>query len=156
MKKFIISFITLITFFSYVLSASATEDKGVIYPIKLNEIAPFEGLLLSPIAVASILSDKKFNEERCQLQVKQCEEKSKIDLETLSEQEKLKIEKREAEFLKEKTDSYTKIKILEDTIKQKDELIQKQQKSESNVAYYTAGGFITGILTVMAASKIFN
>lgn len=142
-----------IALFSLLAQTSiALADEPTIYPLKQGEISPFEGLLLTPSAAASIIADKRALQQTQRLLIQKCEEKSQIELARCSDEAKLTSEKNEAIFKKEKSDLVSTIDALRADIKKKDILLSKPD----NTGYYFVGGIALGISATLLTTYVIS
>lgn len=150
MKKL---FVTLLTLSFLSLSTIAGADEGVIKPMKLGELAPFEGLLLSPSAVAEIVSDKKLESERIAVAVDSERKKTESGCQLRLGEEKIRFD-REVAYLN------SDIKMKEARLTTLSEQLRISQEKEGMTPYYVGGGVLAGtlltILTTIAITHISN
>lgn len=151
MMKGFFAALTLLSFVTFSLTSNA--DEGLIKPIKLGEIAPFEGLLLSPSAVAEIVSDKKTEPGRILIAVESERKRSEADCQLRLGNDRLKHD--------------SQVTLLGAEIKMKDsrltalsEELKISQENEGRIPYYVGGGVLAGtlltILTTFAITHISN
>jgi hypothetical protein len=148
--KRIFLFITMFSFLTHTTSAQAEDS--TIYPLKKGESSPFEGLLLTPSAVASIIADRRASEQSQKILVQKCEEKSQLDLSRCEGEAKLASEKKSAIFEKEKSDLLSNVDALRADIKKKDILLSKPD----NTNYYFLGGIALGVSATLLTTYVIS
>jgi flagellar motility protein MotE (MotC chaperone) len=112
MYKLILTFFFLI---SLVTSTAFAEETATITPLKKGQVAPYDGNLLSPKAVATIIAqldaipskiqievDKTRSEEKAQCQFQLSEAKTNADLETKIKNAKIEQQIKSLEVLQER------------------------------------------------------
>ena len=114
-----------------------------ISPMKKGQKAPFTGVLLSPAAVAKVLTELKYLQEKIdievQREVKTCTAECTFKIETV----KIELET-DKKILQAKLEAEEKQnKILVDRVK-------KLEKNQPNVLLWSAGGAVVGVLTTIA------
>ena len=120
--------ILIITAFIW-LPVSAQE--GEYTNLKEGEIAPFEGILLSPQAMATIIAKKEF-----------CEKEAKLDVGLQCNLDKEQI-KKDKDLLKVERDTAIKEKNIVEEIKRLREIAEKSSRNLSPLFF--AGGALGGI-----------
>lgn len=140
-----------------VLLSNIIDSEGVITPLKKNQRAPYDGVLLSPVAVATIIT-----------QIKSFQDQAKLDLEFEKKQEQANCQYRIDELT---TTCNTDKKVLMaqlDQQKSQIDVLSKQLDSElknkPNVQLWTGigvgVGFVVGVglsaLTIYAIGQASN
>ena len=128
------------------LNANA-EDVGQFTFLGVNEPAPFEGLLLDPIATADVIVARSFSQETCDLRLTRALEKKEIDfqLERDNFQISYDVLRKEYDLVLEQKDS--EIEQLQDTLK---------KHSSRNKWWWFAGGVASGMVVTYGAYWMFN
>jgi hypothetical protein len=130
--------------------ATETDVGSAVSPMKKDDRAPYTGVLLSPRAIATILSQFRNQKDQTKIEVdhavsvERAQQEYKIsELKTTSESEKKILEAQLAARKKE-------IVVL-------DERLKKEESSRANVPLWTGigvgGGVVLTVLTVFAISS---
>ena len=132
MRKTIISLL-LITFFIFTnvarsLAEDPTDNKNSITDLKMGQLAPFAGTLISKDVAAKIFADLKTADEKCQIKVDKSTELLKIDLNN-----QIKILELQITLLKEKDKELFQIK---------DQRIKFLEENVIATPWYKSGEFL--------------
>ena len=125
------------------LKAQETELQGQVTSLKINQKAPYAGILLDPVAASKMIVDKKYL-------------RLEVELDLRKEFAKQLADKRLAfDLLKVEHDSLKK--IHQETIKLKDQQItsldaalKTEMGKSDNSQWWLAGGVVVGILLSIA------
>lgn len=125
------------------LKAQETELQGQVTSLKINQKAPYAGILLDPVAASKMIVDKKYL-------------RLEVELDLRKEFAKQLADKRLAfDLLKVEHDSLKK--IHQETIKLKDQQItsldaalKTEMGKSDNSQWWLAGGVVMGILLSIA------
>lgn len=163
MKRFIsVILLTSILFPRVVLAEdklpSEPPPPSFVLPIKIGQVVPFDGLLLSEGAAAEIIADKKLFPEKIIVEVSKArdQELAKCNLRISAEKsvcsEQLAIDSAK---LKEKD---SQIQSLNEKLDKQANTEKKFRELENSTKYYVVGAFAAGIVTTLltglAISKI--
>jgi hypothetical protein len=142
MIKKIISCFVVITILALPTSVYAEELQGTVTPLKINDPAPYAGILLDPIAASKMVIDKKYS-------------RIEIELELRKEFQKDLAEKRMAYDLL-KVDYTSLKKIHEEVLLLKEQqikdlnLILKEEMKDDHGQWWALGGVAIGIILSVA------
>ena len=119
--------------------ADESVQPAVLTPLKKGQVAPYDGVELSPAAVADIIADKQTSAETCAAKIAK-------DVDTVKA-----TCKRDTDTQKSNCDSDKKsMQIRMDSQAKQIEILTKDLQKSSNVAWWTAGGFVGGVLLTTA------
>tara|TARA_R110000824_G_scaffold324037_1_gene511004 strand:+ start:342 stop:788 length:447 start_codon:yes stop_codon:yes gene_type:complete len=120
--------------------ALAEEEAPKIHNIKKGELAPFDGVLLNPVAAAKILADKSYYDKECDLRIKHEVDKESAKLNTILKNKKIACESLENRYA-------AIIKIKDEEIKRLSSVVL-DNKDYSTL--WLAGGVLAGIGLTLA------
>lgn len=148
----IISTFLLITLLSNIAYAEVlnVNGKSVITPLAEGQNSPFAGLLLSPQAVATIVSEKESFEPRCKLRVEHAtqETQAKCDFALAELKTKLEADVKDVTI---KLDAKTQ-EITELDKKLKDEIANRPSREVWSAVGF-GGGVLVTLLSAFLVSK---
>jgi len=137
--------VALLAFPSLALADDTEEVSYQVVTIKAGEVAPFDGVLLTPAAAAKIAVDKKFEDAECDL---------RIGYELLMQEERftLQLDLKDVEIhsWKDKYESMMILKVAENQRLQ--ELVLSQKPATG--PFLVALGFGIGTLTSLGIFAI--
>ena len=142
MIKKIISCFVVITILALPTSVHAEELQGTVTSLKINDPAPYAGVLLDPIAASKMIVDKKYS-------------RIEIELELRKEFQKDLAEKRMAYDLL-RVDYTSLKKIHEEILLLKEQqikdlnLILKEEMKDDHGQWWALGGVAIGIILSVA------
>jgi hypothetical protein len=150
MKMFKTIVLSLIAFFIFTNNAFA--DGATITPLKKGQIAPYDGNLLSPAAVASVIAQLDVIPAQIKLETDKVKTQEKAQCEFTLSELKANFET-ENKIQKARIDQQLKsIQVLQDEL-------AKKEKEKPNTTMWTTlgvtGGLIIGIgITAVIASAV--
>lgn len=131
-----------LTFPDVVVPTGEKDPGSAISPMKKNDKAPFTGVLLSPRAVATIIT-----------QINNVDEQIGIEVEKARSEEKAQCEFKTSE-LKTTFEADKKILVAYVDAGQRDivslrEQLAKSETSQANLAFWVGMGFVGGVLITL-------
>jgi hypothetical protein len=138
MKKFIISIVASLAIFNTSISQAA-DNTEAIAPLHTGQLAPFEGLLLTPSAVAKIIAERDEVPERVKIEVDKStsDQKAKDDAALRSCQISADSAAKSAEI---------SLKAKNDDLNTATKKLAEIENKSSNGIWYFAGGAVSGII----------
>ena len=128
-------------------STGAEKDLTAISPLRKTQLAPFTGVLLSPLAIATIISEIKFQQDKIDIEVKKA-----VETTTANFQYEQKIFQNQCTADKS---------VLEASIKEKskqieiiDSLYKEEVNSRPNPVTWSLLGLAAGVVVTTATASI--
>lgn len=128
-------------------SVASAEDIGKFSTLAINELAPFEGVLFDPTAVANILALAEIVPASCDLEVEYNLDKQATEFQLERKELTLRLESLTHEYNLTITQKDLEINQLQKII--------KSQSPRNNWIWYV-GGIVSGAVISYGAYSIFN
>lgn len=144
--KIITILISILFFSSTSLAQTTTSTTGKFALVNKGEQAPFKGTLFDPVATAKIIADKKYQQEKCRVELdyEKAMLKAGCDRDTKYLKYELEIEQ-------------NKHKLIYDAQQEEIETLRKLAKGSNTTLWATIGFFLgagTSIAIFYAATEI--
>ena len=138
--------ISILFFSSTSLAQTSTSTVGKFALVEKGEQAPFKGTLFDPVATAKIIADKKYQQEKCKVELdyEKAMMKARCDRGTKYLKYELEIER-------------NKNKLIYDAQQEEIETLRKLAKGSNTSLWATIGFFLgagTSIAIFYAATEI--
>jgi hypothetical protein len=126
---------------------NAEKDLTAISPLRKSQIAPFTGVLLSPMAIATIISEIKFQQDKIDIEVKKAVTlaKSEFDYNQQIFENKCVADKKIIEASVEEKSK--QIALLDSTLK-------KELDSRPNPVMWSLLGLAAGVVVTTTTASI--
>lgn len=130
--------ISVLFFSSTSLAQTATSTVGKFTLLDKGDVAPFKGTLFDPVATAKIIADKKYQQEKCKVELdyEKAMLKAGCDRDTKYLKYELEIER-------------NKHKLIYNAQKEEIEVLRNLAKGSNNT-FWAAIGFLLGAGTSIA------
>ena len=149
--KMFVKFVSLLTLFSFILFTSSAYAEETVSPIKIGQIAPYSGMLVSSAAIARIISDIQTQPEITAAEIKRA-------VDTVKAEDQIKLDTLNSKIAYMQTTSEASIKARESQIAALQKQLAAVDRSKPNVPLWTGIGAVSGvivtILTVFAVTQV--